>query len=323
MTRLILFLVSGLFLLISDSYSQMFGGSIFKNKDEINLEKFINLDITKYKASDIKKIIGQDFETKEWTDDKKVKVTNYLILLKHDGNEYELRLSEKNNNLSLYLQLFKIGSKNYYFKNCEQIKNRYEKKFGKQFRYKNLPANEKNPLYLQMLKFQLNYTNHTIELSCTSFGDNVQTTWIINKSKKDSEFMDELIFISCVVDRSKIESKFLQPYERPDSYQVKKIDVPDKIDLFIDNYSKRIGRRSNQNLNIEGDYTIFNKDRVEVIEKKNDVADLNSVIWLLNRVSGDIEILMETKSGYLDMHLGGVRKTRLYGNCQKSKSNVF
>jgi hypothetical protein len=109
MKRLIILIASGFFLLISDSYSQMFGGSIFKNKDKIDLEKFINLDITKYKPTDIKKIIGQDFETKEWTDDKKVKVTNYLILLKHDENEYELTLSEKNNNLFMEVGLILLS----------------------------------------------------------------------------------------------------------------------------------------------------------------------------------------------------------------------
>jgi hypothetical protein len=321
--RLIAFIVFGMFILMPNSYTQMLGGSIFKNKDELILEKFINLDITKYKVNDVKKIIGQDFQTKEFVDGNKSKVTNHIIFLNHNGNDYELRLSEKNNNLSLYLELFKTGSKNYYFKNCEEIKRKYEKKFGKNFRYTNLPATEKEPLYLQSLKFQLNYPNHTIELFCNSFGDNVQTTWITNKSKNNSEFMDELIFISCVVDRRKVESKFLQPYEKSDSYQVKRMDVPDKIDLFIDNYSKKIGRRSNYNLNINGDYTIFNKDRVEVVEKKSDVPNLNSITWQLNRVTGDIEILMETKSDYPDMHYGGIRKTRLYGNCQKSKGNVL
>jgi len=312
---------------MTNSYSQTLGGSIFKNKGELNLEKFINLDITKYKPNDIKKIIGQDFQKDSWIDTDKFNITRYTISVSHKGNDYRLILSEKNNNLILGLELYNNTTKKYYFKNCEEIKNKYEKNFGKNFRYTNVPANEKNPRYYQSLKFQLNYPNHIIDLTCFNYGENYQTTWIFNKNKKEYEFMDELIFISCVIDRKKLETKYLPGYEMADDYKVKRMDVPDKFDLFIDNYFKIIGRRSNisenQNREIKGEYKIFNKDRIEVVENTSDEPDLINVTWQLNRVNGDIELLLESKNHPKILHSGGIRKDRYYGNCQKSKGNVF
>ena len=319
MKKIILILVSGMFFLISNSYSQMFGGSIFKNKDKIDLEKFINLDITKYNSGEFKKIIGQDYKIEDKIVDNK-KITTYKIFLTNDGNEYELILTNKDDKFLLFLNLISDDKKLVpNFKSCSSIKDKYSKKFGKQFRYKNIPQTKETAF--EFLKFQLNFSNHTIELSCTSIGETQLLTYVINKSKKDSVFMGEVAKITCSLNKMRIEHHWKLAGDSG-YFVTKNIDQPTILNLYIDEYSKKIGRFSNGNfLDIHGNYKIFTKDKIEVIEDKEKG---NSITWLIDRITGGIETYtIRSDSETLDQIVGGIGKSRRFGTCQKTKDNAF
>jgi hypothetical protein len=73
----------------------------------------------------------------------------------------------------------------------DTIKDKYSKRFGKQFRYKNIPQTKETAF--ESLKFQLNFSNHTVELSCSSLGETQLLTYVINKPKNRCEIPIESI----------------------------------------------------------------------------------------------------------------------------------
>ena len=134
MKHLIFFILFGMLFLNSSIYSQ--GNSIFKDNQELDLDKFIKLDISKYKITDVKKLFGEKYLTNKETVNDKEEVTHY-INLKNNEKKYTLYLSNKNDSASLFLDLIEDGSvpNKAYFKSCTEIKNKYEKQFGNSFRY--------------------------------------------------------------------------------------------------------------------------------------------------------------------------------------------
>ena len=49
------------FFISTISYSQFLGKSIFKNEEELDLDKILKLDISKYKITDVKKLFGENY----------------------------------------------------------------------------------------------------------------------------------------------------------------------------------------------------------------------------------------------------------------------
>ena len=78
MKHLILFIFFGMLFLNSSIYSQ--GSSIFKDNQELDLDKFIKLDISKYKITDVKKLFGEKYLTNKETVNDKEEVTHYINL---------------------------------------------------------------------------------------------------------------------------------------------------------------------------------------------------------------------------------------------------
>jgi hypothetical protein len=75
------------------------------------------------------------------------------------------------------------------------------------------------------------------------------------------------------------------------------------------------------NYEIIGEYKTYNKDTVEVVEKKSNVS---SITWTLNRMNGDIETFFQSSEAEVFNRVrNGEYKVRRYGNCQKFKNNVL
>jgi hypothetical protein len=299
----------------SSIYSQ--GNSIFKDNQELDLDKFIKLDISKYKITDVKKLFGEKYLTNKETVNDKEEVTHY-INLKNNEKKYTLYLSNKNDSASLFLDLIEDGSvpNKAYFKSCTEIKNKYEKQFGNSFRYtKRTEKNGSN----EDLSFQINSSNHTIELGCMSYQDTIVLLLISNQNKKNTRFMSEVSKISCEFDRQRVEHLWSKASNN-NYLAVRNMDKKNAQNLYIDYHKKKIGRVLDYNWAIDGEYKTFSKDKIEVVEKINDVSKRT---WLLNRMNGEIEVFMEGRELEANTVKDGVYKVRNYGTCQKFKSNVF
>ena len=116
--------------------------------------------------------------------------------------------------------------------------------------------------------------------------------------------------------------------EKNNKYDIKSINILTEIAdrgnidyLFIDDYEKKIGRVMDYNYEIIGEYKTYNKDIIEVVEKKSNVS---SITWTLNRMNGDIEtFLQSSEADVFNKVRNGEYKVRRYGNCQKFKNNVL
>jgi len=315
MKHLIFFILFGMLFLNSSIYSQ--GNSIFKDNQELDLDKFIKLDISKYKITDVKKLFGEKYLTNKETVNDKEEVTHY-INLKNNEKKYTLYLSNKNDSASLFLDLIEDGSvpNKAYFKSCTEIKNKYEKQFGNSFRYtKRTEKNGSN----EDLSFQINSSNHTIELGCMSYQDTIVLLLISNQNKKNTRFMSEVSKISCEFDRQRVEHLWSKASNN-NYLAVRNMDKKNAQNLYIDDHRKKIGRVLDYNWAIDGEYKTFSKDKIEVVEKINDDSKRT---WLLNRMNGEIEVFMEGRELEANTVKDGVYKVRNYGTCQKFKSNVF
>ena len=313
--RKILLGLTLLVLMTEKVYSQ--SGSVFKDNQELDLDKFIKLDISKYKITDVKKLFGEKYLTNKEVVNNKEEITHY-IYLKNNEKKYVLYLSNRNDSASLILDLVEEGAglNKAYFKNCTEIKNKYEKQFGNSFRYTN--RTEKNGSD-EDLSFQINSSNHTIELGCLSIQDTIFLLLISNNNKKNTRFMSEVSKITCEFDRQRVEHLWSKASNN-NYLAVRNMDKKNTQNLYIDDYRKKIGRVLDYNWAIDGEYKTYSKDKVEVVEK---IKEDTKRTWLLNRMNGEIEVFMEGRELEANTIKDGVYKVRNYGICQKFKSNAF
>jgi hypothetical protein len=75
------------FFISSITYSQFLGNSIFKNNEKLDLDKIIKFDISKYKITDVKKILGENYFT------EKTNRVEYYIFLTQNDSKYKLKKS--------------------------------------------------------------------------------------------------------------------------------------------------------------------------------------------------------------------------------------
>jgi hypothetical protein len=298
------------FFISSVSYSQFLGNSVFKNYEKLNLDKIIQLDITKYKLDDVKKLFGEDFFT-EKTGDR----SEYYIFLISDVAKYKLRLYEINNSVSLFLDLvgFDIVNKKFTaFQSCTELKNNYEKQYGNNVRYQKSDTYEK-------LEFQINHKNHSTLVFCQYLYKEVLNIYLFNENKKKVKVMNEVIKITCTLNKHRFEHLWSEG-TNDDYMKIKDLKKKETLNLYIDEYRNTIGRVQDFNFDILGEYKVFSKDRIQVVEKK---VGGGIIIWTLNRVNGDIDIYHEFDSVLSKDILDLKAKSTMYGNCQKIKGNVF
>ena len=296
------------FFISSITYSQFLGNSIFKNNEKLDLDKIIKFDISKYKITDVKKILGENYFT------EKTNRVEYYIFLTQNDSKYKLKIFERSNYLTLFIDLVEDDiskSKKSSFKSCSELKNKYEKQFGKSNRYW-------KTVNYEYLKFQVNQSNHHFEVFCQSLDNKIFSLYLINKNKKTSEIMTEVSKITCTFDKQRVEHIWLQGSNN-DYLQIKNMDKKETQNLFIDDYEKKIGRVLDYNFPINGEYKTYNKDLIEVVEKKSNVS---SVTWILNRMNGDIETFFQSSEAEVFNRVrNGEYKSRRYGTCQKFQNN--
>jgi hypothetical protein len=306
----IIFIIFLSFFISSNSYSQFLGKSVFKNNEKLDLDKIIKLDITKYKISDVKKLFGEDYFT-----EKKERVEYYIFLTQNDS-KYKLKLFERSNYLMLFVDLVEDDiskSKKSSFGSCTELKNKYEKQFEKSYRYW-------KTVNYEYLKFQINQSNHQFEVFCQSLDNKIFSLYLSNENKKTSRIITEVSKITCTFDKARVEHIWLQGSNN-DYLTIKNMDKKETQNLFIDDYEKKIGRVMDYNYPFIGEYKTYNKDSVEVVEKKSNVS---SITWTLNRMNGDIEtFLQSSEADVFNKVRNGEYKVRRYGNCQKFKNNVL
>jgi hypothetical protein len=302
------------FFISSISYSQFLGKSFFKNDEELDLDKILKLDISKYTIIDVKKLFGENYFSQN--EFKNIKGVSYYIFLKKNDKKYKLILGNKNDTAFLFLNLVEegnISSNKSYFKNCTEIKDKYSKQYGKYLRF------SKNET-LENLQFQINSSHHTIEVNCLSFDNIINLTYFSSHSKKNSRLMEDVSKITCTFNKQRIEHRYSNSSNN--SYMViEDLVKKETLNLFIDEYNQTIGRALDYNWEIIGDYKIFSKDKIQVIENKGKES---TITWTLNRINGDIETYSENSNSSVS-HVIADRKAKStrYGNCQKFKNNVL
>jgi len=311
------------FFITSISYSQFLGKSVFKNNEEVDIDKFFKLDISKYKITDVKILLGDEYSVRKSINKNNNKEQIYYdIFLKKDNKKYRLSLgTDEKSSVTLNLLLFDytLDKNKSHFKNCTEIKNKYEKQYGKLYRYSKYNVSGISEK-VENLKFQINSSNHTIELDCMSWESEVSVVGVENKNKKNSIFMEEISKITCTFNKQRIEHRYSNASNN--SYMViENLDKKETSNLYIDEYSKTIGRALDYNYEIQGEYKIFSKDKIQVIEDKGKES---KIIWTLNRINGDIETYFENSNSGIS-HLIADRKAKStrYGDCQKTKGNVL
>lgn len=298
------------FFISSISHSQFLGKSVFKNNEKLDLDKIIKLDITKYKMTDVKKLFGEDYLT-----EKKDK-TEYYIFLTHNDAKYKLKLYEKNDLASLFIDLVGddfVNKKNTIFQTCTELKNNYQKQYGKSFRY------AKSNIY-EMLQFQIYQSNHSIEVLCQHLEKENLNVFLVNQNNKDVRIMGEVSKITCTLNKQRIEHFYSNASNN--KYMIlEDLEKRETLNLYIDEFKKTIGRVSDYNWEILGEYKIFSKDKIQVIESKGAES---KIIWTFNRINGDIETYYENSNSSVSGFIADRKaKSTRYGNCQKTKGNAL
>ena len=231
------------FFISSTSHSQFFGKSVFKNNEKLDLDKILKFDISKYKITDVKKILGKEYFT-----EKTPRVEYYIYLTKNDS-KYKLKIFELNNYLALFIDLAEddiVKNKKPSFESCTELKTKYEKQYDKSYRYWKLDNGES-------LDFQINLSNHSFGVYCQSYVNKIVLLFVTNKNIKDTKIMGEVSKITCTFDKKRVEH-FWSQSSNNDYFVIKNMDTKQTQNLFIDDFQKKLGRVFNYNFEITGEY---------------------------------------------------------------------
>ena len=137
------------------------------------------------------------------------------------------------------------------------------------------------------------------------------------------QFKNNVSTIVCEMDKARIEHRWINVSNN--YYYVTQDTKKDYQNLIIDDNLKKLARLENGSKNIiQGDYKVFSKNKIEVIETRNVGKGTVVAIFLIDRVSGRAEFYAEDRR--IDKNtnvVGGVSKIRFYGICQKLKDNTL
>jgi hypothetical protein len=137
------------------------------------------------------------------------------------------------------------------------------------------------------------------------------------------QFKNNVSTIVCEMDKARIEHRWINVSNN--YYYITKDIKKDYQNLIIDDNLKKLARLENGSKNIiQGDYKVFSKNKIEVIETRNVGKSTVVAIFLIDRVSGRAEFYAEDRR--IDKNtnvVGGVSKIRFYGICQKLKDNTL
>jgi len=137
------------------------------------------------------------------------------------------------------------------------------------------------------------------------------------------QFKNNVSTIVCEMDKARIEHRWINVSNN--YYYVTQDTKKDYQNLIIDDNLKKLARLENGSKNIiQGDYKVFSKNKIEVIETRNVGKGTVVAIFLIDRVSGRAEFYAEDRR--IDKNtkvVGGGSKIRFYGICQKLKDNTL
>ena len=137
------------------------------------------------------------------------------------------------------------------------------------------------------------------------------------------QFKNNVSTIVCEMNKARIEHRWINVSNN--NYYVIQDTKKDYQNLIIDDNLKKLARIENGSKNIiQGDYKVFTKNQIEVIETRNIGKGIEVAIFLIDRISGRAEFYAEDRR--IDKNtdiVGGVSKIRFYGICQKTKGNVL
>ena len=137
------------------------------------------------------------------------------------------------------------------------------------------------------------------------------------------QFKKNVSTIVCEMDKARIEHRWINVSNN--YYYVTQDTKKDYQNLIIDDNLKKLARIENGSKNIiQGDYKVFSKNKIEVIETRNVGKGTVVAIFLIDRISGRAEFYAEDRR--IDKNtnvVGGVSKIRFYGICQKLKDNTL
>ena len=137
------------------------------------------------------------------------------------------------------------------------------------------------------------------------------------------QFKNNVSTIVCEMDKARIEHRWINVSNN--YYYVTQDTKKDYQNLIIDDNLKKLARLENGSKNIiQGDYKVFSKNKIEVIETRNVGKGTVVAIFLIDRVSGRAEFYAEDRRVDKNTNIvGGVSKIRFYGICQKLKDNTL
>jgi hypothetical protein len=137
------------------------------------------------------------------------------------------------------------------------------------------------------------------------------------------QFKNNVSTIVCEMDKARIEHRWINVSNN--YYYVTQDTKKDYQNLIIDDNLKKLARFESGSKNIiQGDYKVFSKNKIEVIETRNVGKGTVVAIFLIDRVSGRAEFYAEDRRVDKNTNIvGGVSKIRFYGICQKLKDNTL
>ena len=137
------------------------------------------------------------------------------------------------------------------------------------------------------------------------------------------QFKNNVSTIVCEMNKARIEHRWINVSNN--YYYVTQDTKKDYQNLIIDDNLKKLARLENGSKNIiQGDYKVFSKNKIEVIETRNVGKGTVVAIFSIDRVSGRAEFYAEDRRIEKNTNVvGGVSKIRFYGICQKLKDNTL
>jgi len=289
-------------LLISvNAYSQIF----YPNKD-LDLNKFINFDISNYTFEDYEKILGK--KTQKWDGDPDKKGKDELdfrkISVKFNGEKHELRLRKFKTGLKLYLTL------NGY--TCDEAQKLVPEKYIKKENYNNYYS-DFLIMKMQSVDFSYDIGESRFSFSCMGMvnssgeAEKVDYIFLIISSKKTSSKVLALKPISCRLDRAKTNINNEWSDMEGENY----------LNFYLKDHRKKLLDKS---YNFTGDIIVYDKDFIhtkKTYENKKSSKQTIFKEYKVDRINGGFTYIRKDFDPRATMVKDNIIIVEYRGKCEK------
>jgi len=305
MKKLLGIMVLGL-LLSGNAYAQIF----YPNK-ELDLDKFINIDLTKYKFEDYEKILGKN--SQKWDGDPDNKGKGELdfrkISIKLDGRKQELKLRKfsqvgKLKGLKLFLTL------NGY--TCDEAQKLVPEKYIKKENYYNYYS-DYVVLKMQFVDFSFDIGESRVSFSCMGMAsssgeaEKTDTIFLIVSPKETSSKVLPLKPISCSLNRAKTNINNEWSDMEGENY----------LNFYLKDHSKKL---LDQSYNNTGDTIVYNKDFIhtkKIYENKKASKQKIFDEYKVDRINGGFTYIKKNFDPNTTMVKDNIIIVEYRGKCKK------